>query len=334
MSTEKPNIQIPVDLTNPGQFFACCGLLELADRLWPGAEGWFENENFLIAGSPKCSLQVLFSKIANSTVANTMSPLQNERLEELPVHAKKQRETVSGLQKEKKELESVIRELLTPVQKSRLDELPTLTKKGHDLTLSLEEEKKELESLRRELPIVLSGAIAICVDWFCDELSGGSRFKTWAGQQSVLSISTAMHAVINEFDLKASDSIWKSARGIGLPFNFDSDLGGQGSSLDIGFSFDPLASSAATRIESICKPSLELLAFIGLQRFRPLELTGQNRFVFATWHIPLAPLVAAACTCRAIEIGHESIYEFRLLYRTKYLKSFLPAIPFQGVHNE
>jgi CRISPR-associated protein Csb3 len=38
----RPNITIPVDLTNPGQFFACCGLLELADRLWPGAEGWFE----------------------------------------------------------------------------------------------------------------------------------------------------------------------------------------------------------------------------------------------------------------------------------------------------
>ena len=27
----------PVDLTNPGQFFACCGVLELAARLWPGA---------------------------------------------------------------------------------------------------------------------------------------------------------------------------------------------------------------------------------------------------------------------------------------------------------
>ncbi len=34
-------IRINVDVTNPGQFFACCGLLELADRLWPGAEGWF-----------------------------------------------------------------------------------------------------------------------------------------------------------------------------------------------------------------------------------------------------------------------------------------------------
>lgn len=35
------SITVAVDPTNPGQFFACCGLLELADRLWPGAEGWF-----------------------------------------------------------------------------------------------------------------------------------------------------------------------------------------------------------------------------------------------------------------------------------------------------
>jgi hypothetical protein len=50
MSTLAPNITIPVDLTNPGQFFACCGLLELADRLWPGAEvaGWFQSEQFCI----------------------------------------------------------------------------------------------------------------------------------------------------------------------------------------------------------------------------------------------------------------------------------------------
>lgn len=44
MSNATPNISIPVDLTNPGQFFACCGLFELADRLWPGAEAWFESE--------------------------------------------------------------------------------------------------------------------------------------------------------------------------------------------------------------------------------------------------------------------------------------------------
>ena len=40
--TSEPAISVPVDPTNPGQFFACCGLLELADRLWGGAEGWFD----------------------------------------------------------------------------------------------------------------------------------------------------------------------------------------------------------------------------------------------------------------------------------------------------
>lgn len=43
------SIRINVDPANPGQFFACCGLLELADRLWPGAEGLFEEEGFCIA---------------------------------------------------------------------------------------------------------------------------------------------------------------------------------------------------------------------------------------------------------------------------------------------
>jgi len=41
-------IRVNVDPTNPGQFFACCGLLELADRLWPGAEGWFEKGEFCV----------------------------------------------------------------------------------------------------------------------------------------------------------------------------------------------------------------------------------------------------------------------------------------------
>ena len=50
MSDLPRKITITVDLTNPGQFFACCGLLEIADRLWPGAEGWFDEPNFCIEG--------------------------------------------------------------------------------------------------------------------------------------------------------------------------------------------------------------------------------------------------------------------------------------------
>lgn len=60
----EPNIRIPVDLTNPGQFFACCGLLELADRLWPRAEGWFERRHFyIVMNSRAYTLQELLTEV-------------------------------------------------------------------------------------------------------------------------------------------------------------------------------------------------------------------------------------------------------------------------------
>lgn len=194
--------------------------------------------------------------------------------------------------------------------------------------------KKTLESLRRELPIVLAGAIGFHIDWFCDEFAGGSRFKTWAGQQSVLDITKAMHGGMSGAAQESDSSLWSNARGIGLPFNFDSDLGGQGSGIDIGFVFDALAASKATKIEGTCRPALELLSFIGLQRFRPREIPRQNRYVYSIWNTSLPPSVASALVCGSVSVGDESLHEFKLLYRTKYLKSFLPSIPFQGDRDE
>ncbi|HEY7327580.1 MAG TPA: hypothetical protein VH592_08070 [Gemmataceae bacterium] len=46
MSASTSFIRVNVDPRNPGQFFACCGLLELADRLWGGVEGWFADNQF------------------------------------------------------------------------------------------------------------------------------------------------------------------------------------------------------------------------------------------------------------------------------------------------
>jgi len=67
MSQSQPAIQIRVDVTNPGQFFACCGLLELADRLWPGAEGWFDQRQFLLRGNVQ-SLSSLLCQIAGASL--------------------------------------------------------------------------------------------------------------------------------------------------------------------------------------------------------------------------------------------------------------------------
>ncbi len=89
MSAPPANIAIPLDLANPGQFFACCGLLELADRLWSGTEGRFDRGHFLMFGPPECSLRALLDRLAESIVTNTMTSAQNARLEELSSMNKK-----------------------------------------------------------------------------------------------------------------------------------------------------------------------------------------------------------------------------------------------------
>lgn len=297
--TEAEPIKIQVDPTNPGQFFACCGVLDLVDRISGEADGWFEGPAFFVRSRSEVAVTAtqLLDELARSTVTNAMTAREWEELSELSAMSASARAKAPGL----------------------------------------DERKKSLEKLRREGAILLHKPFNLRIDWFHDTRTGGSRFKTWAGQQSVFDIASSMKKAIEAPAWRSTPpEEWfsRASVGCGLPFNFDSDLGGQGSALDIGFSFDPLAGSAATRIESSARPFLELLAFIGLQRFRPRQVTGENRFLYCLWNRPLPPEVAAPAACEALPQPGAPIFEFRLLYRTKYLKSFLPAIPFSGGSDE
>jgi CRISPR-associated protein Csb3 len=299
MSNAEP-IRVKVDVTNPGQFFACCGLLELANRLWNGAEGWFDDGAFQLRTT---------ANIAGSLASSLMTSIMNCRL----------------------------MNTMTKEQSTRLDELVEM--KGNDRRRipGLEDEKKALEKLRREEPIVILEPFNLRIDWFLDDRAGGDRFKTWAGQQSVLQIATAMKEateVLFRQTLPSEQWLAQTRSGCGLPFNFDSDLGGQGAALDIGFSFDPLSASATTRIEPTVRPCLELFAFVGLQRFRPRQIPQDNRFLYHLWQQPLPPEIAFPAACGLLPSRENRSFEFRLLYRTKYLKSFLPAIPYQGDFHE
>lgn len=60
MSNPEPTIRINVDVINPGQFFACCGLLELASRIDPTSTAQFENGRFLINGDVRAVLDCFF----------------------------------------------------------------------------------------------------------------------------------------------------------------------------------------------------------------------------------------------------------------------------------
>ncbi len=72
MTGTEPSIRVNVDVTNPGQFFACCGLLELADRLWPAAEGWFESGSFLVTAKGGSQAELL--KAARSAASVQADP--------------------------------------------------------------------------------------------------------------------------------------------------------------------------------------------------------------------------------------------------------------------
>ena len=69
MTQARPNITLSVDAANPGQFFACCGMLEMADRLWPGTEGWFEHGDHQFFLATNGTLEDLVNAIATAELS-------------------------------------------------------------------------------------------------------------------------------------------------------------------------------------------------------------------------------------------------------------------------
>ena len=271
-------IAVRVDVANPGQYFACCGLLELAHRMWPTVEGYFDENIFRLGNGGRSA--DLMRALRKCDIANTM----------------------------------------TKAQQRRRDELGAMGQKLVKADAALEAEKKELDARWRESPVVLGEPFGIRVDWFLDDRSGGKSFKTWAGQQSIIDIVTDLQRMMPLEDSDAEGWLNEVSSSDCVPLNFDSDLGGAGADVDIGFSFDPLKSSG---LRVGMRPSLELLAFLGLQRFRPADLDGL--WEYGVWDRPASVELAALASCGAVRRLTCKRYRFQLLYRTKYLKSFLPG---------
>lgn len=286
MSNPKPTIIINVDVTNPGQFFACCGLLELADRLWLGAEGAFSSSGgeFTITRKSQPNdrdARDLLSAIATCPITSTMSEEEIARLKKL------------------------------------------LNQKKTTLTQDDLVEKQWLSELWNKERIRFDDPINIWIDWWRDDWAGGSRFKTWAGKQFVIDLVRGMQKPLrsNSWETLAPNFWLKEPTNDGsLPLYFDADIGGQSSSLDVGFSLDSLDMRSRTR------PLIELAAFLGLQRFRPSADLATETYAYTAWTDRLPPTLASVACCGILAQLNARKFEFRLLYRTKYLKSFLPSI--------
>jgi CRISPR-associated protein Csb3 len=317
-------IRIPVDVANPGQFFACCGLLELAARLWPGTAGRFIDNHFEIGGVPD-----------NATMLGLIERLQKVGL----VGA------------------------LTPDLKSDLDQLEA-AKRQAKREDRMWNEKGEQETRRKELGGLLrSGRLTICspfnlnMDWWRDD--GDEVPKPWAGSMQVRRVAAAALAecadafsqtcpfefacVLRPTDDSEADDAEPDGEEAGKaePFYFDSTRGTNASPIDQGFSANKLSvwrdgppsksgkiKRKQVKMESTAFPAVELLALIGLERFRPMPTELPRVFVYRAWTTALPPSVAAAAACGLLPGVGGNLYRFENAFRTdqRKHKGFLPAV--------
>lgn len=66
------SFEVRVDLSNPGQFFACCGLFELASRLEPGARARFKDDRFVVTS------EVTLASVMDALCRAPMTALEPE----------------------------------------------------------------------------------------------------------------------------------------------------------------------------------------------------------------------------------------------------------------
>ena len=290
MTIPTPSITVAVDPTNPGQFFACCGLLELADRLWPGAEGWFSEDGREFRVACAGTLSKLLSTLANAELNSSLTDQELKRLG-----------------------------TLLSANKSKLTQAET-------------EEKGRLSTLWKRERLHLSKPFGLWIDWWFDEKTGGKSMKTWAAKQLVLEIARPMLRVLKEqgwSESATADVVSRTARVDGVPFYFDSHSNCQSTPRDTGFGLYTLRNDIDT--QGNARPLLELAAFLGIQRFRPRVIADKRLLCFTLWPLPLPIAVAGVATTGLLGLPGERRYAFKMLFRSEYMKAFLPAEPYQGV---
>jgi CRISPR-associated protein Csb3 len=263
---------IPVDLTNPGQVFACLGFLEATDVLCGPAEGgfvWDETSCFDLAAEG-----------AENPVARVL-------------------EFLGGVQ-----ITAVAPRDWTPVKKDKKD-----GKSGRDDQAVRVEDAPGPELSEMALPIILGGGNRreVRLGHWADGSSRDS-FKLYSGNRSACDIARAM--LLGKKKGKKQDSqgiaqLWDERRGeliadpfhtlcpMGGSFNFDARLAW--TALDAGFSPDEQDQKV------VGSPVVELLAAWGLEHARPRQVGGRD-YRYAVWRDRLPPILARAALADALAV--------------------------------
>ncbi|MEW5981353.1 MAG: type I-U CRISPR-associated protein Cas8c [Acidobacteriota bacterium] len=298
MNNDASTFKVQVDVTNPGQFFACCGLLELVHRLWPGSDGGFAEDRWFV-------LSTTGPDVTADIGQNLVNSLRGLLLTSLSQQERQEREFLEA-------------------EKRRLK------KQGRSLPEEKEERRRQLGEQARGGSLHLdshghAGAFSLLLDWWQRE--DDAVPKTWAGLQEIHKVARAAQDALSEVEdaismldyccvLRMSAEYWRGAKDGDKsvePFYFDARRFSH--ALDAGFSLDRIGA------ETVAYPAVELLALIGLQRFRPIVTRSSREpkvkaiVEYCTWHQPIGVAGAAAAACGSVPVPGRRRYSFKILAR-------------------
>ena len=189
--------------------------------------------------------------------------------------------------------------------------------KGSDARKLAQQEVRDLQNAALE--VRLDDRPLLVLDWWLEAGMQDAGFKTWSGGQVAAPHMEQMAARAAEPDPADAWAALEIGPADGKPFYFDSRLS-RLTSLDLGFSSE--------KFHAAFSPAVELLAMIGLQRFRPRTLERRAWYAYGLWSQPLPlPLAALAASTLAPTLSDRA-FRFPLVRRTggKY-KALGPAEP-------
>jgi CRISPR-associated protein Csb3 len=251
-----PSFTVDVDLMNPGQFLACCGLLELASRINTETTGRFDGRQFHLSGVGA----IVVEKYAFCCI----KPFGD------------------GPDQEEDEQES---------------------SDGDDA----KEEKSP--------PMWIGNPFDFRLDWWTELAAVRAGFKMWGAGMTVAGFFDGTDSGKGESKkhnsgmrehlaraLPATRALLTDTEAIDRPspFMFDSRLS-RNTTIDLGF---------GGGVTFAFSPAVELLAIVGLQRFRPKMEVRWDRNSYHIWREPLPVAIAAAVAAGLVRPLSAGRYEF------------------------
>lgn len=292
-------ISLRVDVTNPGQYFACCGLFELAARLAPAALAYFEQDSnskqwrFIISNSlthdgNALTLQGLLTEIINAKITNASTGDNGDSEND------ENSDTTDTPEDDAKAPPLNI----GPPFDFRLDWWENADKK----TSALKVWAGSMDCLG--IATAMQNAIRLII----------TESNFLADEQDILSVSRVV------YEQKSANPKRKKPKKK-EPFYFDAKRGPNADSRDVGFSPNDL------KLETVASPTTELLCLVGLQRAIPVPAGQPRQFYYNLWTkpLPVSLLVAAVNGC--LSAAPDYSYRFESWFRTsqKKHKAFLQA---------